>query len=168
MSTSIEWAANAVTRFWRHVHKTPTCWIWTASTTGSGYGQFRVGDRKVKAHRFSWLLAGGMIPDGSILCHTCDNKICVNPAHLVLGDHGDNARDRQLKGRGASGPDPRKGRPCEHNPATKLNWEAVNRIRYLRRQGRSVREIAATIGISQSQVRNIAAGRNWKDVSNAD
>lgn len=73
-------------RFWSKVAKTETCWLWTASLDGSGYGQFftRVeGQRKSnRAHRLAYELVVGPIPEGLVLDHLCRNPKCVNPEHL--------------------------------------------------------------------------------------
>jgi hypothetical protein len=68
-------------RLWEKVDKTATCWNWTASTS-SGYGQIRLGPTFLKAHRVSYELLVGPIPDGLTLDHLCRNRRCVNPAHL--------------------------------------------------------------------------------------
>lgn len=69
-------------RFWSKVDRTDTCWLWTASTDRSGYGQFRVAGKTVLAHRFAYEAEAGPIPDGLQLDHLCRVRHCVNPAHL--------------------------------------------------------------------------------------
>jgi hypothetical protein len=91
-----------VERFWARVRKGPECWEF-AGPTRKGYGQLGVGSgRHISAHRISWELANGPIPDGMQVLHTCDNPPCVNPAHLFLGTHQDNMDDMVAKGRGAN------------------------------------------------------------------
>lgn len=68
-------------RFWPKVDKTPTCWIWTGARHGMGYGNF-FATKYMLAHRFSYELANGPIPDGLTLDHLCRNRLCVNPDHL--------------------------------------------------------------------------------------
>jgi hypothetical protein len=84
-------------RFWEHVEKLPDdgCWVWTGSRLQSGYGTFDKG----RAHRFSYALANGPIPDGLHICHRCDNPPCVRPDHLFAGTRVDNMQDAIAKGR---------------------------------------------------------------------
>lgn len=86
-------------RFWAKVRKTGGCWLWTASTMGGGYGQFRVPGRSAYAHRFSYELAYGPIPAGLVIDHKCSNPICVNPAHLHMVTQGENTRLTWQRGR---------------------------------------------------------------------
>lgn len=70
-------------RFWSKVRKTPTCWLWTAGVTTTGYGAFTPQRHvQVKAHRWSYEAVNGPIPDGLVLDHLCRNTLCVNPSHL--------------------------------------------------------------------------------------
>ena len=81
-------------RFWRHVDKTPTCWLWTGGDNGYGYGRFSVrtprGPRSARAHRIAFVLAGGTIPDDKVLDHICRVRRCVNPEHLRLLTNAEN------------------------------------------------------------------------------
>src|SRR5687767_4720826 len=86
-------------RFWEKVRKTDGCWLWTASRNAKGYGQIMYQRRPIHAHRVSWQLANGPIPDGLCVLHRCDNPQCVNPGHLFLGTIVDNNRDMFAKGR---------------------------------------------------------------------
>lgn len=71
-------------RFWAKVQKTDGCWEWNAATDSHGYGQIRINGRNVLAHRFSWELSNGPIPEGMFLDHRCSNPPCVNPSHLRI------------------------------------------------------------------------------------
>lgn len=75
------------------------CWLWDGSLGAAGYGTLGVGRRKSSAHRVSYSAFKGEIPNDKIVLHRCDTKSCVNPQHLVLGTHSDNARDRASRGR---------------------------------------------------------------------
>ena len=91
-----------IQRFWNNISRDSRtgCWPWRAGRFKNGYGAFAyTGHRPGKAHRFSYLLHHGEIPEGALVMHTCDNRICVNPSHLKLGTAGDNARDSVTKGR---------------------------------------------------------------------
>ena len=79
--------------FWDKIEKTPSCWIWTGKRIKGGYGQMNRHGRSVLAHRFSFELANGLIPEGLLVRHSCDNPSCVNPEHLLIGTQKDNIRD---------------------------------------------------------------------------
>lgn len=93
-------------RFWGNVVKTDTCWLYQ-NLEKDGYGYFRHGvppnQLQWFAHRFSWTIANGPVPVGLEVCHTCDVRCCVNPAHLFLGTHDQNMKDCAAKGRQARG-----------------------------------------------------------------
>ncbi len=94
-------------RFWMHVIKTESCWIWTGNRDKDGYGNIGNGPRDsyklIRAHRLSYALHKGEVPDNLFVCHTCDKPYCVNPDHLFLGTAKDNENDKVNKGRQAKG-----------------------------------------------------------------
>lgn len=87
--------------FWMKVDKVGDggCWLWTGAKRWDGYGRLQIPGRQLTAHRYSWELAEGPIPDGMHVLHYCDTPGCVNPGHLWLGSHDDNMRDRSRKNR---------------------------------------------------------------------
>jgi len=156
-SVSRKWKRKTavVDRFWSKVEKADGCWLWTAYCGKWGYGSFCVGDSMVLAHRVSYELAYGPIPDGLDVLHRCDNPPCVRPEHLFLGTDLDNARDMDSKGR-------RRPSPGERNGNSKLSYEQVTEIRGLYAGGGwSWRKLARQFGVSHHQIGLIVRGRSW-------
>lgn len=87
-----------IERFWDKVDKTNSCWLWTGAIC-RGYGIFNYMMTPQGAHRVSWKITNGEIPEGLYLCHICDVRRCVNPKHLFLGTAKDNYDDAVVKGR---------------------------------------------------------------------
>ena len=75
------------------------CWEWMSALDKFGYGQCRFNGKNWKSHRLFYSLFKGPIPNGLFVCHSCDNKKCVNPDHLWLGTAQDNSTDMKIKGR---------------------------------------------------------------------
>lgn len=150
-------------RFWSKVdvRGPDECWEWQAGITSKGYARFSVGpratNRRVEGHVVAFTLHRGAPPMGLCVCHTCDNRKCVNPNHLFLGTRGDNNHDRDVKGRGVA----LKG---EQHGCSKLNCEQVSEIRFLCAQGVTQREVAKTFNVSKATVSHIWRRRIWKHV----
>lgn len=148
--------------FWPKVSKAPHpkgCWEWQAARLEWGYGQFGYQGRMHPAHRISYRMHKGSIPDGLDVCHSCDNPPCVNPAHLWLGDDKANAEDRQSKNRGASP----KG---VANVKAKLSDEQVIEMRRLHREENfSHKKLATLFNVSLSTVYRILSGKLWTHLS---
>jgi len=137
-------------RFWTKVDKSGECWTWTAHRTDKGYGVLggaRDG-KNAPAHRVSWELANGLIPDGLWVLHSCDNPPCVNPAHLFLGSAADNTADMMAKGRNRA------------RPRTKLTWADV---RAIRDSVLPLRQLVASFGVTKEQIYRIRSGAQWID-----
>lgn len=91
-----------VERFWSKVDRRgpDECWPWKGSRNPDGYGSFSYQGRQARAHRMAWMLANGAVPEaGKLICHSCDNPPCCNPAHLWPGTPSDNMKDCYAKGR---------------------------------------------------------------------
>ena len=114
------------------------------------YGKFRYKGGQL-AHRFSWELNYGPIPEGLHVLHRCDNPSCVRPDHLFLGTHNDNMKDKVLKGRASRF-------VGEAHPGAKLTWEAVE---YIRSDQRVARILAEEMGVSKTTIRDIRRGEIW-------
>jgi len=129
------------------------CWEWTRALN-KGYGVIAIGKSKMRgAHIVAWELATGQkLPSGMVVRHTCDNPPCTNPAHLVVGTHGDNVADRLEHGK------PTKG---EDHSQAKLTDGAIREIRRLRAAGIYQRVIAEQFGISQANVSLIVNNKGW-------
>lgn len=142
-------------RFAAKVDRSGDCWLWTGARRlpERRYGLFHWNGPKA-AHRVAWQLAHGPIPDGMLVCHSCDNPPCVNPAHLFLGTNADNAADRVAKGRSArtSG---------EAHPQARLTALQVDAIRASHRAGSSLRALARQHAISPTHVQRLVRGEQW-------
>lgn len=147
-------------RFWKRVDKRgpDECWLWTGSKYTSGYGQFSIGHRKIAAHRFSYELHNGALPDGLFALHRCDVRACVNPNHLWAGTKKENSCDMVEKGRC-------KVQNSETHFKAQLTNEQVKEIRELYEKGsRTQAQLSEKYGVSFSIIHGIVHRRTWNHI----
>jgi hypothetical protein len=144
-------------RFWSKVDiaADDECWEWNAGEARGGYGKYAYRGKTITAHRMSYIIANGAIPDGLMICHSCDNRKCVNPAHLWTGTHMDNMTDCLNKHRTLKG---------EKNGNSKLNNNDVLKIRRLLKDGWTLVGLAKKFGVSTPVISNIRDNKNWSHV----
>ena len=145
--------SNTLEQFYERINKTETCWLWTGTVANNGRGVFKINNKLKQAHRISYEVHFGEIPQGLLVCHKCDNGLCVNPEHLFLGTQQDNINDCVNKNRNAKG---------SKNWNTKLNEEKVKMIRTADFSERgSKAKISRELGISQTALNYVISGKNW-------
>ena len=124
------------------------CWEWAGALNAYGYGVF--GTPQVKAHRFALERTGIDVPEDMQACHTCDNRKCINPAHLYMGTLEDNQRDKRVRRRVAG----------VRHPQAAITSADLDKAAALRLSGASYAEIANEIGVSRSVVYTALTGRS--------
>ncbi len=171
-----------VARFMSFIHREPGengCWKWIGPRFGNGYGRFYAGNNPFGAHRVAYMLWRGPIAKGQCVCHDCpggDNRWCVNPDHLWLGDKAANAVDSALKGRNRGNkpipevrvalaepyPSMPISHPGESNPWAKLTDDDVRAIR-ARYSFRKVtaKMLAEEYGVSAGNIKRILQRKAW-------
>jgi hypothetical protein len=148
-------------RFWRFVAPIMDdrgCWEWVGTLKPNGYGLFSFhGGGRANAHRYSWVLHFGPIPDGLYVCHRCDNPSCVRPEHLFLGTARDNMQDASRKGR-------IQHLHGERSGSHKLTSAAVVDIRARVASGEMQKTLADEYGVAHNTVSNIMSRRRWSHI----
>lgn len=131
------------------VIKQDGCWQWNGATQ-KGYGALLFMRKNIRAHRASWILHNGQIPDSMHVLHKCDNPPCSNPEHLFLGSHKDNMKDMRSKGL--------------HRQYSKLTLDQVKQIKISLCAGEKVEDIRKRYGVGFSTINDIKDGRTWKSL----
>lgn len=135
------------------------CWLWMEGCSGDGYGAVNIRRKVHKAHRLSYMVFKGPVPDGMNLLHKCDNRLCINPDHLMVGTLAENNWDRDRKGRTAKG---------EKSGSAKLTREQIEEIRATPRTYPFVlgyRVLAAKYGVTFGHISKIMRKEAWVDPS---
>lgn len=153
----IKLTQSDINRFFHYVWPDPVgpnrCILFAGSLGSNGYGQLNISKHPTPTHRIAWVISNGQIPEHLCVCHTCDNKACVNVNHLFLGTKSDNAKDMVSKNRSASG---------ELHSQSKITRQQANIIYNLANEKKMKQsEIAKMFGIDRSQVSNIKLGKYW-------
>jgi hypothetical protein len=154
------------------VNEKTGCWDWKAYKDKYGYGVWCTGShqsntrRYIKTHRLSYEIFKGSIPDGKLVCHTCDNRSCVNPDHLFCGDWNDNVQDMVSKGRNKIIINPMKG---SKNGKSKLSENDINFIRsnhfsVNKITGLTTSKMACLFDVDRTTIQRIMARRGWRHV----
>lgn len=156
----IELPEKVIRRFWANVvsGNIAECWLWHGSYRNK-YGCHWDGKRQIAAHRFSWSLHNNsVIPQGMIVCHSCDNPKCVNPHHLWLGTHSDNNNDMVHKGRNYH------PTGSKHHRAKLSEDDIVSIRQLLKSKAMYGKDIAALYGVDPAMVSNIKKRKSWSHV----
>ena len=127
------------------------CWEFKGKKNRDGYGSFRYKNSNNLAHRASWIMFKGEIPNNMCVCHSCDNPSCLNPEHLFLGTHKENMQDSARKGR-------RKGKPANNR---KFSSVQIVEIISAYKSGHSTTEIAKLLNCHRNTIWNLVTNRTY-------
>lgn len=153
-------------RFWSKINKDGPipahcpqlgpCWLWTGGTRQRGYGSLS----GLRAHRISWGIHFGPIPPALLVCHHCDNRLCVRPDHLFLGTHSDNSRDMVSKRRHRAATHPMPRGSASNNSKLKEDQVVVILRRYT--EGALQADLARQFGVGQTTISAIVRRLTWR------
>lgn len=149
-----------INRFWSKVAVTANpdkCWEWRRRINIKGYGQVRAGKNMVGAHRVAFFIHNNQDPLDKFVCHSCDNRSCVNPNHLWIGTNADNIMDCKRKGRLTPSPGSKNG-------FSKLTESQVLEIRRLRQDGVTSKELAEKFKTDKTNIWLIVTRKHWNHI----
>ena len=172
ISATVKFSPSDIARFWAKVDKNgplpdqsnphysglDRCWLWLGGVFVYGYGAFNARKISYRAHRVSWMVKNGQIPNETCVMHRCDKRLCVNPAHLQLGTIAENIADRGAKNRSARVIGGKNG-------LSKLNDRSALEIRTLCAKGdQTYRSLAIKYGVSGSTIADVIHRKTWKHI----
>lgn len=129
------------------------CWLWEKAWSKNGYGIFAIAKKNlIYAHRFSFAIHLGEIPVGADVCHKCDVRCCVNPAHLFSGSRLVNMRDCVAKDRQSRGDRSGRAKLADADVVAILSDQS------------EAEALAASYGVSAATIHSIRAGRTWRHI----
>lgn len=152
--SKFQFAGDIEQRLMTKVHKTDTCWLFTGNRNPNGYGMLTIDNKLMTAHRVSYAHFVGPINDGLCVLHRCDTPACVNPAHLFLGTHKDNATDRGAKNRNNF----QRGEATGHAKLTSAQVLAI------RASNEKTAILSHRYGVCMGSIRLIKARKTWTHI----
>lgn len=162
-SKSLNTFTPPANRFWLRVNKNGfkhpkygRCWEWTSKVPAGEYGLIQVNTKRIRTHRYSWILHFGNIPTHLCVLHKCDNRICIRPSHLFLGTHQDNFKDMRNKLRQNIG---------ERNGFAKLTESDILLIRSLYSKGKTRKHLAHKFRVSSGNIWLIVTNKTWTHIT---
>jgi hypothetical protein len=151
------WESLAI-RLQNHIESIEDCKIWTGLVLNNGYGQIWFNGRMISTHRAAYMLYKGDIPQGQMIRHTCDTKVCCEPSHIILGTHADNMKDMVERNRSHK-------RPGELHPLAKLTDKDVLEIRAKYATGQyTQKQLGDLYGVHRVQISRIYLKKDWKHI----
>lgn len=174
---------RAIARIRAIIKDTESC-VNADVTDCDGYGQYQLRDNgkkiRFRLHRLSYEVYNGIIPEGMVVRHTCDNPPCINPKHLLVGTNADNVRDRVSRGRSAVGKNhprytnghtakfdhvPKIKAPWEDLCFRSLTWEQAKEIKdKIKNRTGSLKKLSVELGVKETVLRDMSSGRTYKEV----